>query len=300
MFGKLFKNSFKANANAVYPTYLAMGILIVIMLFLMLIDWAKWGDKGVGVGLAIKVVASALLTLTAFVGVILTFVSVFGEFSRSMYGREGQLTLTLPVRASSLLLAKWLSGSIWIILSYTALCFCAFGSILYLIRHSMGVIEGDADYYNIYSLVVEMIRQFADAAGINAPSVTVVLNLASLYAINGGVRACVFVMLVYFAVTLAHCRPFNKPGKVGPVLYFFGSFAIVQSFSAIVAKLIKIYIVVSEDAFTFSTSEAEIKMAWENGYGSVAITSVYCTALLAVFVFLITTLLIDRKVNVDS
>lgn len=300
MFGKLFKNSFKANASAVYPTYIAMGILTVVMLILMLVDWTKWGDRGMGVGLAIKVVASALLTLTALVGVILTFVSVFGEFGRSMYGREGQLTLTLPVRSSSLLLAKWLSGSIWVMLSYLALCLCVFGSTLYLIRHSMGVIEGDADYYNIYSLVVEMVRQFADAAGINAPSVKVVLNLASLYAVNGGVRACVFVLLVFFAVTLSHCRPFNKLGKAGGVLYFFGAFAIVQSFSSIMTKLLKIYIVVSEDAFTFSTSEAEIKMAWENGYGCVGITDVYCTALLAVFVFLITTLLIDRRVNVES
>ena len=300
MLGKLIKNSFKANASAVYNNYIAMGIIAVIMLILMFVDWTKWGDRGVGVGMAIKVAASAALCLAAFVCIVLTFISVFGEFRRSMYDNEGQLTLTLPVRSSSLLFAKWLSGSFWIILSYTAFCLCAFGSFVYLIRHSMGVIEGDADYYGIFTLVKEMISQLAEAAGINAPSITVVLNLVSVHAILGGVRACVFVLFVYFAVTLANCRPFHKLGMLGAILYFFGVTFIVHTVAALVAKFIKVYIVVSETAFTFVVSEAEAKAAIANGYGTAAITNVYITALLAVAVFLITAMLIDRKVNVSA
>ncbi|MBQ7637420.1 MAG: hypothetical protein IJS90_00790 [Clostridia bacterium] len=300
MLGKLIKNSLKSNASSVYNTYIAMGIIGVIMLILMLVDWTKWGERGVGTGLAIKVAASAALCITAFIGVILTFVSVFGEFERSMYSREGQLTLTLPVKSSSLLLAKWFSGSFWVILSYTALCICAFGSMLYLIRHSMGVIEDNADYSNIYYLVTEMVRQLSDAAGINAPSLKVIGNLAFLYSISGAIRACVFVLLVYFAVTLSHVRPFSKLGKIGKILYFFAGFFVVQTLSSLVTKLIKIYVIVSETAFTLSTSDADVRLAWDNGFGAFSITSVYITTVLAVVVFLLTTLLIDRKVNVDS
>lgn len=298
MLGKLIKNSFKANASAVYQNYIAIGVIAVVMLILMFVDWTKWGDRGVGVGLTIKVIAAGALCLAAFVCVILTFVSVFGEFKRCMYGNEGQLTLTLPVRSSSLLFAKWLSGSFWIILSYTAFCLCAFGSVIYLLRHSMSVIEGDPDYYNIYALVTEMIRQFAEAAGINAPNITVVLNLASIHAILGGVRACVFVLFVFFAITLANCRPFHKLGKIGPILYFFAVTLIVHTVASVAAKFIKVYLIVSDSAFTFALSEADVQLAWSNGYGAVAITNAYVTALLAVAVFLITALLIDRKVNV--
>lgn len=300
MLGKLIKNSFKANASAVYHNYIAMGVIAVIMLILMFVDWTKWGDKGIGIGMAIKVAAAAALCVTAFVCVILTFVSVFGEFNRSMYGNQGQLTLTLPVRSSALLFSKWLSGSFWVILSYTAFCLCAFGSLVYLLRHSMSVIEGDADYYNIYQLVTEMIRQFAEAAGINAPNITVVLNLVSIHAILGGIRACVFVLFVFFAVTLANCRPFHKLGKVGPILYFFAVTFVVHTIASVTAKLLKVYIIVSENAFTFALSEADVQLAWSNGYGAAAITNVYVTALLAVAVFLITTMLIDRKVNVSA
>jgi hypothetical protein len=300
MLGKLIKHSFKANASAVYNNYIALGAIGVIMVILMLIDWTKWGDTGVAVGWRIKVVAAFVLCIAAFICVILTFVSVFGEFNRSMYKSEGYLTLTLPVRSSTLLFSKWLSGSFWVILSYTVWCLCMFGSVLYLLRGAMRAVEGDADYYSIYSLITEMVRQFAEAGGIATPNLTVVFNLASLYAINGGIRAFVFVLIVYMAVTLSHCRPFNRLGKVGAVLYFLGISSIILTISGLIAKLIKVYIVVSQDAFTFALSEAEVQLAWANGYGAVAITNVYVTALLAVAVFLITSYLIDRKVNVNS
>lgn len=300
MLGKLIKNSFKANASSVYNTYIAMGIIGVIMVILMIVDWTKWGDSGIGLGLAVKVLASAALCLTAFIGVILTFVSVFGEFQRNMYSKEGMLTLTLPVKSSSLLLSKWISGSFWVILSYTALCLCAFGSMLYLIRHSMGVIESNADYSNIYYLVTEMVRQLSEAAGINPPSLKVIGNLAALYAFSGAVRACVFVMLVFFGVTLSHVRPFSKLGKPGRIIYFFAGFFVVQTISSLITKLIKIYIVVSENAFTFTMYESDISLAWANGYGAFSITGVYVSAVLAVIVFLFTAVLIERKVNIDS
>ena len=299
MLGKLIKNSFKANASSVYNVYIAMGIVGLIMAALMLVDWTRWGDRGIGVGMAIKSVAAFALCLTAFIGVILTFVSVFTEFERNMYGREGHLTLTLPVKSSSLLLAKWLSGSFWVILSYTALCMCAFGSSLYLIRHSLAVVEGDEMYYSMYELVTTLAEELCAAAGIVTPSMTVLFNLASLYAIDGGIRAFVFVLMVYFAVSLAHCRPFSRLGKLGKVLYFFGVFFAVQTFAAIVTKLIKIYLVISEDAYTFTISEREVEAAWRLGYGAFPITNVYVVAVMSVVLFLVTAYLIDRRVNVD-
>ncbi len=300
MLGKLIKNSFKANASSVYNVYIAMGIVGVIMLILMLVDWTKWGDRGIGLGMAIKSICAIALCLTAFIGVILTFVSVFTEFERSMYAKEGHLTLTLPVKSSSLLFAKWLSGSFWVILSYTALCMCAFLSTLYLMRHSLSIVEGDEMYYSMYELIRELFTELSSAAGINTPSLTVIFNLGSLYAIDGGVRAFVFVLMVYFAVTLSHCRPFIKRGnKLGKVLYFFGIFFIIQTFAGIVTKLIKIYLVISEDAFTFTISEREVEAAWNMGYGAYSITNVYVVAVLSVVLFLLTAFLIDRKVNVD-
>lgn len=299
MLGKLIKNTFKSHASAIYNIYIAMGIITVIMAVLLFVDWTKWGDTGIGMGLAIKGLAAAALCVTAAIAIIMTFVAVFSEFGRSMYAREGHLTMTLPVKSSSLLFSKWISGSAWVIIAYLAFCLAAGGSFVYLMRHSMSLVEGDEMYYSVYELITELVRQLCEASGIVTPSMTVMFNLVALYAISGGIKACVFVLTVYFAITLSHCRPFNKPGKAGRILYFFGATFIILTVSSVMTKLVKVYLVVSETQFTFTLKESEVAAAWKLGYGAFSITNTYTTCVLAVFLFLLTAFLIDRKINVD-
>ena len=229
----------------------------------------------------------------------MTLVAVFSDFKRSMYGIEGHLTLSLPVRGSSLLFAKWLSGAFWVILSYLVFCLAASGSAMYIFRHSMSIVEGDAAYSSIYQIATEMVKQLCESAGITTPSFKVIGYIVTMYAFDGGVRACEFVLLVYFAITLAHCRPFEKLGKLGAVLYFFAGTFITQTFASLVTKLVKIYIVVSDTAFTFTLSENEVQAAWKMGFGAYSITNLYCTVIMTVVVFLVTSFLIDRKVNAE-
>ena len=299
MLGKLTKNSFKANMSSVSNVYLAMGIIGIIMLGLMVIDWTKWGDTGIGLGLVIKIIASSALCLTAAIGIIMTLTGIIGEYNRNMFGAEGHLTMALPVRSSTLLLSKWLAGSFWVVLSYAVLCLCAFGSFIYVIKHSVNIVQGNDMYYSVYELVIEMVEQLCYSAGIATPSMPVLLSLASIYAFDGAVRLIVFVLLIFFAITIAHCRPFHKAGKAGKILYFFGSFFAVNVFSSMITKFIKIYIIISETNYTFTLSASEVAAAWDLGFGAYAITNLYCTAIAAVFVFLVTTVLIDRHVNVS-
>ncbi len=299
MLGKLTKNSFKANMSSVSNVYLAMGIIGIIMLALLFIDWTKWGDTGIGLGLVIKIIASSALCIAAAVGIIMTLTGIIGEYKRNMFGAEGHLTMTLPVRSSTLLLSKWIAGSFWVIVSYLVLCFCAFGSFIYIVKHSVDIVQGNDMYYSVYELVIEMLEQLCYSAGIATPSIAVILSLASIYAFDGAIRLIVFVLLIFFSITMSHCRPFHKAGKFGNILYFFGSFLAVSVFSSMITKFIKIYIIISETAYTFTLSEAEVAAAWDLGFGAYAITNLYCTAIAAVFVFLITTVLVDRHVNVS-
>ena len=299
MLGKLTKNSFKANMSSVSHVYLAMGIIGIIMLFLLLVDWTKWGDTGIGLGLVIKIIASGALCLTSGIGMIMTLTGIVSEYQRNMFGAEGHLTMTLPVRSSTLLLSKWISGSFWVILSYLVLCLCGFGSFIYIVKHSVNIVQGNDMYYSVYELVIEMVEQLCYSAGIATPSIAVLLSLASIYAFDGAVRLIVFVLLIFFAITISNCRPFHKLGKFGKILYFFLSFFAVSTFSSMITKFIKIYIIIAETAYTFTLSEAEVAAAWDLGFGAYSITNLYCTAIAAVFVFLVTTVLIDRRVNVS-
>ena len=178
-------------------------------------------------------------------------------------------------------------------------CLAASGSAMYIFRHSMSIVEGDAAYSSIYQIATEMVKQLCESAGITTPSFKVIGYIVTMYAFDGGVRACEFVLLVYFAITLAHCRPFEKLGKLGAVLYFFAGTFITQTFASLVTKLVKIYIVVSDTAFTFTLSENEVQAAWKMGFGAYSITNLYCTVIMTVVVFLVTSFLIDRKVNAE-
>lgn len=298
MLGKLTKNSFKANMSSVAGVYVAMVIIGVIMAALLLFDWTKWGDMGIGLGLVVKIVASLALCLTSGIGILMTLVGIISEFNRNMFGDEGHLTMTLPVKSSTLLLSKWLSGSFWVLLSYLVFCVCAFGSFIYCVNHSINIVQGNSMYYSVYELVVQMIEELCRASGIAMPSMGVLLSLASIYAFEGAVRVCVFVILVFFSITISHCKPFHKI-KFGGIIYFFLSFFGVTTFASMITKFIKIYLVFSDEFYTFSLSQAEVAAAWDLGYAAYSVTNVYCTAIAAVFIFVITTVLIERKVNVS-
>lgn len=299
MLGKLIKNSFKANASAVYNVYIAMGIIGVIMLVTLLFDWTKWGDTGIGLGLVIKIIASSALCITAAIGTIMTIVAVVSEFNRNMYGNEGYLTMTLPVKSSTLLMSKWISGSVWVCISYFMLIACAFLSFIYCVRHSMSVVEGNEAYLGVAEMLKEIIAEICASSGIVTPSMSVLLNLALMYSFEGGIRIWVFVLLLFFAITMSHCRPYGKLGKPGKVIWFFGGTFAIAVFAAIVTKLIKIYIVISDTHFTFTLSQNEVAAAWKLGFGAYSVTNIYCTIIASILLFLITTSLIEGKVNTD-
>lgn len=301
MLGKLIKNGFKSNFSATYTIYITMLVMSIILGALIMFDFTSVGTNGAVAALVSKLVVSVALCITAIISVILTLVAVFGDFSRSMYGPQGHLTMALPVRGSALLLAKWLSGAVCVIISYLvfylSLIFCSFSVLTDLSGY---INAGDAASYNIYAIAWQFITYAIQASGKIIPDESIIFTVVNLYAFEGGVRVCIFVLLVFFAVTLAHVYPFNKLKKLGPIVYFFGGFAVVEGFSRLMSKLINVYLLIdTRYAFTFTIYESEANLAWSKGLGAFPITTIYCTVIMSIAVFLVTALLIDRKVNVD-
>ena len=65
--------------------------------------------------------------------------------------------------------------------------------------------------------------------------------------------------------------------------------------------LFNVYVVFSDKQYTFALlNEAELAAISANGYGYMAVMGVYTSLMLGVGVFLLTTYLIDRKVNVNT
>ena len=152
MIGKLIKNDLKSGIRIMGNIYLAAAIAIGAMLFSALFN------NGI-----LKFLCSAAVIGITLVAVVVTFASVVFGTNKSLFGREGYLTQTLPVRTSSLIFSKWLSSSIWVILSYTLAAVAIVGVFVYWTMENQ---EG-AEIY-------EMIYSFAQSFGIGAEKVYIV------------------------------------------------------------------------------------------------------------------------------
>ena len=110
MLGKLIKHEIKNSARYVMAIYFAAAAVCAFMLLGMFAK-VMW----------VTVVGSMLLYTVGIAAVIMTLVSVIKNFYDSLYGRQGYLTFTLPVKCSSILISKVLVSFFWIILSFLLL-----------------------------------------------------------------------------------------------------------------------------------------------------------------------------------
>lgn len=106
MLGKLLKYELKHSARYVMLIYACAGVVTALMLIAMLAKMT-W----------LSVIGSLVLYMVGIAAIFMTLVAVIRNFYETLYGRQGYLTFTLPVKSSRLLFSKVLVSFIWIILS---------------------------------------------------------------------------------------------------------------------------------------------------------------------------------------
>ena len=107
MLGKLIKNEFKTSAHSVANIYLAAAITIAVMLLSYAVH-IKW----------ISVISTVALLLISVIAVIITLVAVIANFYKTLYGPQGYLSFTLPVKSGQLLASKAIVSFVWMFASY--------------------------------------------------------------------------------------------------------------------------------------------------------------------------------------
>lgn len=273
MLGKLIKHDFKTGASNVAGVYLAAGIAAVTMLIFLLFDF--------GPG---KIVSSLALLAVSVVAIIITFVSIISNFSRSMYGDQGYLTHALPVKSSSLVFSKWLTASFWILVSYCFFYAAAISVYMYLSENSGS---------DIYDMVMNLLQQMDFV-----PSGKILRGMVITVGLQGLFRIIALVIFIFFAITLSYVRPFHKLGGIGSVLYFFGVYYIITAIAKGISKLVEVYITFQDSGvgFTFSSDVADIVKQY--GGGALGLTETYVKIIASILIFMVTTELVDRKVNI--
>ena len=113
MLGKLLKYEMKGTGRTLVPFYGLMLLLAVITRIFNGINIHKFSTLG---EIAMGIVAFAYGLTMASVMMLTAFL-VIQRFYRTVYGDEGYLTHTLPVKSRDIIISKTASAFLWIVLS---------------------------------------------------------------------------------------------------------------------------------------------------------------------------------------
>jgi len=270
MLGKLIKNEFKSSAHSVANIYLAAGITIVIMLLSYAVK-IKW----------ISSLSTIALLLISVIAVIITFVAVVSSFYKTLYGQQGYLSFTLPVKSGQLLASKAIVSFVWMFLSYVITIAIWVG--VYVYAAAMVGKDTMTAVQTIMTLIQGM------------PDVAVIKQLLVIFCVVIFSWIAVLIAEIYFAITLANTKTFQKMGMVSAIFIFFAVFIIMQVLVTALTSVVPISLVASTGGLAVSFTQS---MMNATGNLTIGITGVIFEVFAAAGLFAATAYLMKNKVNV--
>ncbi len=273
MLGKLLKHDLKAGARRMGNIYLAALIAGFAMIF------SSFTQNGI-----VKFLSISAVIVIAGIAVIMTFAGVIFGANKSLFGREGYLTQTLPVRTSTLIFSKWLSSCIWLVVSYSV----AVVSIVFVAYYSMNSSQDGTQ------MMFDIISSLLDILGGSGKAFKIWLVV---YALIGLFNMCVLVMLIIFTITFSNVRPFHKLGTFGIIIYLAIIIFVIQGATNALADLCDVTLIIQETGLSMTVSENVILNATLTGGRALGLTGVYFKSVVAVFLYILTVQLTESKIN---
>jgi hypothetical protein len=211
MLGKLLKYEIKHSARytaAIYIATLAFAAISVIAL----IANSTW----------LGVMSCFMLYIAGFASVIVTLVSVIKNFYDTLYGRQGYLTFTLPVKRSELFLSKMLTAVIYNFASF----------LVTLISMIIIMAIAPANVYGEGVMLVEAFKVIGNALEIVFTSGIsgAIFILALIAALIHGIAFS--PMVIYTAVTIG-CVLVKKLKVLASIGIYYASTIIISIITSI-------------------------------------------------------------------
>ncbi|HEL1584474.1 TPA: ABC transporter permease [Streptococcus suis] len=178
MFGKLLKHEFKSVGKWYFGLYaLSLIISFLLGLWIKTIDIrTDFSSDSEAIMLAVSVFAYAIIIISV---AIATFLLIANRFRKNIYGRQGYLTMTLPVSTHQIILSKLVAALIWNILAAVVIILSIFLTIS---------VSGVDEFYSFFYSVefIEFLREYPQ------------------YFLHQIVEWIVSVLLIYFSISVGH------------------------------------------------------------------------------------------------
>lgn len=176
MLGKLIKHECRATARILPFAYLATVILFLIAWIVKL---------GVGEMTTVAMIPAVLFLLASIGVFILMLVLCVMRYYKSMFGNEGYLTQTLPVRKSALYFSKLIVSILWLCASFILFIASLFGFF----------------YLASTDTTLELVRTLFTPP---------YLGMVLFFIIAIFIQMILFIVAVSFCITLANTKPFLR------------------------------------------------------------------------------------------
>ena len=267
MLGKLIKHEFRHSARYHFAILIATVAVTAVVGLSLITD-----------STLLKVLASFGLMFTGIATIVITVVSIIKNFYDTMFTRLGYLTMTLPVKGSTLLLSKIIVAIVWVIVGFVAMA-VPYSIMIVYAKH-----EADA-IIDLVGNITAMLSEMLPSASAMASFIVVMLVLAFLYIIA-------YIGYIYFSVTIANTRLFQNHPKLYGALTFMGIFLLVTRIGSFLGGLIPFTFNVTQDKAFFAFSQIEDAML------SYPLADTIFAAIMGVALLAATGYIIENKINI--
>jgi len=208
MLGKLIKNEIKFSAQSMLWIYSAVLVTIAVMGVSMLSDQV-W--LGAFAALAMIVLSMLLLAVTVF--------SILTNFNKTLYGNQGYLSFSLPVRSGSLLASKAIVAMLWLALSFVMFMGLMMGTSSFISK--IATEQMGEQNLEMIKMIIGMFKEM--------PSTYTLVLYAVYLVITLFIFCFLIISAIFFAVTLANTRPFQKRATLWIILFALAEFFVLQN-----------------------------------------------------------------------
>ncbi len=247
MFGKLLKNDLKAQFYSMSTIF--FGVFVITAAAEIV---AIFSDNVVG-----KVFGGLAAVCVLLFACVFIMIAVGLMYSKTMFGRAGYLTLTLPVKTSKLIWSKTVSGLIWTFCVY----FLFLGATVLWIYQVKDFVGEDA---------MESAEMLLTLFGV--PTFKMISVICIFFAAALSITVLLIIQSMYLGITLSNVKPFSKFGVIGSLVVFFVTFYVIQEISTGLSDLLPFGMVIKPETITFTSNTVETAAA----LGSMAITMRFC------------------------
>ncbi len=270
MFGKLIKNELKSSAHSMSAVYFAAVITVAVMALSYVFD-IKW----------ISTLSTVVLLILSGAAILMTLVMVISNFYKSLYGNQGYLSFSLPVKSGALLASKALVSFFWILLSYLLAIVIWVGVYFYAAARI-----GQDRITTIKALL-----QMFDSL----PSDKAIKQMLAFMGVVIFAQIVVLIAQIYFAITLSNTKPFQDYGILSAIIAFFVVFALMQLLTGLLTTYVPITLFIEGDKIAISFKES---MVDSQNMMALGLTGFFFQVLASAALFASTSYFMNKRVNV--